>query len=213
MGNKINKMLCQEAFISLIQKTSLQPDIVRGLYHSCEPATLFTVWWWTAKAGEGFSPHCPRQVLQGADGDAQDCWLCCRQSDWGRLRQKQTLCESSWETGAKTLSVHQFLLNEFNPFRMQSDLSLLKEDPWFTPSSCFLFAKSLNSVALQKHGAGLSAQGIDPKCNPHLKLIQHHFKNFHVQEWVSHYPTLPRNSPMPPCLDDKELSLALKSYC
>lgn len=70
MGNKINKMLYQKAFISLIQKNIITAWRCQGALlqlRASHHGLLFTVCWWTAKAEEGFSPHCPRQVLQGAD--------------------------------------------------------------------------------------------------------------------------------------------------
>lgn len=92
---------------------------------------------------EDFIPHCPGQVLQSLlllytetlwPETVWDCWLCCRQSGWGRLRQQQTLYESSWETEAKTSSNCQFLLAKLNLFQLQL---VTNKFSWFTPlSSC-----------------------------------------------------------------------------
>lgn len=111
------------------------------------------------------------------------CWLCCRQSGWGRLRQQQTLYESSWEIEAKTCSHCQFLLDKFNPSGCR--LAPVFQNSLFSSFTHTQLFHSLNWTpkfnVSRNMGLERTFRTVTPQSNPHLKFIQHPFKSWRVQ--------------------------------
>lgn len=121
---------------------------------------LFTVQSWTAKAGEGFNPHCPGKVLQslplgwaetetlqpsplgvvdfaadsraGADSDSNKPFM----QAAGKQKQSHPVAASS----CRTHLTHSGC--SLTPAVSNSEVS------WFTYSSCFLFVKFNESPAM-----------------------------------------------------------------